>query len=70
MFAEKVQRWMMAAMLTLTLVLWVLGVNGWALFFHVFIIAMVAIWAATDFCPSLWVLKKFLPSLCEKQKTE
>jgi hypothetical protein len=63
MYAELVQRWMMAAMLTLTLVLWIFGATGWALFFHIFIVAMVALWAATDFCPSLWFLKKVLPSL-------
>lgn len=66
MYAEKVQRLMMATVLTISAVLWVLGINGWALAIQLFVIGMIVVWAFTDFCPSLWVLKKFLPSLCKE----
>lgn len=67
MYAEKVQRIMMAIVLSISAILWVMSVNEWALLLQAFVIVMVVIWAITDFCPSLWVLKKFLPSMYEKK---
>lgn len=66
MYAEKVQRVMMATVLAISAILWIMGVNAWALALQVFVIVMIVVWAITDFCPSLWMLKKFLPSLCKK----
>ena len=63
MKAETVQRYLMAGMLTLILIFWLFGWVNLAAALHVLVIVMLVIWAATDFCPSLWILKKFLPSM-------
>lgn len=66
MHAETVQRLMMATVLTISMVLWIVGINWLALTLHAFVVLMIVIWAFTNFCPSLWMLKKFLPSLCKE----
>ncbi|NWF67373.1 MAG: phosphoribosylaminoimidazole synthetase [Campylobacterales bacterium] len=57
MCAEKIQRILMAIVLTLALYFMSIGsVIGFIL--QVFVIVMVIIWAFTDFCPSLWFFGK------------
>ena len=55
--AEKLQRLMMAVVLMVAYVLMSSGsVYGTVLLGLV--IAMIVIWAVTDFCPSIWLLTK------------
>jgi Na+-transporting methylmalonyl-CoA/oxaloacetate decarboxylase beta subunit len=58
MCAEKIQRFLMAIILTVTMVLSVSGQMQWAVVLQTFVILMVLVWAFTDFCPSLWFFGK------------
>lgn len=58
MCAEKMQRILMAIMLTLTMVLFLMNMTNVAVILQVFIIIMLFVWAFTDFCPSLWFFNK------------
>lgn len=64
--ANRMQRGLMAIVLTLSLFLMKfqpeLMVIGFGIgeILMVFVILMVAVWAIFDFCPSLWILKKVL----------
>ncbi|MDD2780413.1 phosphoribosylaminoimidazole synthetase [Sulfuricurvum sp.] len=58
MCAEKIQRFLMAIVLTLAMVLFVTGQIQLAVVIQTLVIVMVIVWAFTDFCPSLWVFKK------------
>jgi hypothetical protein len=47
----------------------IMGIAGAGMFklaflFQLFVMVMLFIWAFTDFCPSLYILKKVLPA-CE-----
>lgn len=56
--AEKLQRLMMAGVLIIAYFLMSIGsVYGNILLF--FVIAMIIVWAITDFCPSIWTFAKF-----------
>ena len=72
MCAERVTRFMTVGMLFV--VMYFVGANPMiALILLGFIAVMMTIWGAFDFCPSIWVLKKFLPSCyceCEKENDE
>lgn len=55
--AEKLQRLMMAGVLLGAYFLMSIGsIYGQVLV--IFTIAMIVIWAITDFCPSIWLLSK------------
>ncbi|MGA9046850.1 phosphoribosylaminoimidazole synthetase [Sulfuricurvum sp.] len=58
MCAEKIQRFLMAIVLTLTMVLFASGQMQWGVILQTLVIVMVVVWALTDFCPSLWIFKK------------
>ncbi|MDD3342552.1 MAG: phosphoribosylaminoimidazole synthetase [Sulfurospirillaceae bacterium] len=56
--AEKLQRFMMATVLVIAYFLLSIGsIYGNILLF--FVIAMIVVWAISDFCPSIWVFSKF-----------
>lgn len=65
MCVEKIQRLMMAALLMV--IFYCVNANMIALgsLLIVFMFIMIVVWALTDFCPSIWMLGKFLPS-CKK----
>lgn len=67
MCVERVQRIMMAIMLGIILALFGMGYIKLAVILQTFMIAMLLVWAATNFCPSTWMLKKILPP-CEWEK--
>lgn len=58
MCAEKIQRFLMAIVLTVAMVLFMTGQMQLAVILQTFVILMVAVWAFTDFCPSLWLFTK------------
>lgn len=66
MCAEKIQRFLMTIVLTIALVLFAIGQVQVAVVIQTFVILMVALWAFTDFCPSLWFFGKVLGSCYEK----
>ncbi len=66
MCAEKIQRFLMAIVLTVSMVLFVNGQMQWGVILQTFVIIMVVMWAFTNFCPSLWVFTKIFGT-CEKK---
>ncbi len=61
MCAEKIQRLMMAVILLLAMYL--ISISSiWGLVLQGFVIFMIVVWAFTDFCPSIWMLKKMTKS--------
>lgn len=57
MCAERLQRFLMAIVLCVAFYFMSIGsVIGMVL--QLFVIAMIIVWAATDFCPSLWIFGK------------
>ncbi len=58
MCAEKIQRFLMAIVLTIAMVLFATGQMQLAVIVQTLVIVMVVVWAFTDFCPSLWLFKK------------
>lgn len=65
MCAEKIQRLLMAAVIAIGTYLMSIGsVIGTVIL--VLVIVMIIVWAFTDFCPSIWVLKKITRSCYEK----
>jgi hypothetical protein len=69
MCAEKIQRFLMAIVLTICMVLFAVGEMGYAVILQTFVIFMVIVWAFTDFCPSLWAFTKLFGS-CYDRKEE
>jgi len=61
MCVERVQRLMMAIMLGLIMGLAGAGMFKAAFLLQLFIMIMLIVWAFTNFCPSIYVLKKILP---------
>ncbi|MCK9257554.1 MAG: phosphoribosylaminoimidazole synthetase [Sulfurospirillaceae bacterium] len=61
MCVERVQRFLTAAMLLLITALALNGFFYLSVGLQIFVIAMLMVWAATNFCPSIWVLNKILP---------
>lgn len=68
MCAEKLQRILMAIVLTVSLFLLING-SGIGIVLQIFVIVMVLVWALTDFCPSLWAFKKMFGT-CEKKENK
>jgi multisubunit Na+/H+ antiporter MnhE subunit len=58
MCAEKIQRLLMAIVLTIAMVLFFQGFIAYGMILQGFVITMVIVWALFDFCPSLWVFGK------------
>ncbi|MEA1916990.1 MAG: phosphoribosylaminoimidazole synthetase [Campylobacterota bacterium] len=66
MCAERIQRFLMAIVLTVTMVLFAQGEMMIAMILQTFVILMVVVWALTDFCPSLWFFGKVFGK-CEQK---
>lgn len=66
MCAEKIQRFLMAIVLTVALFLFADGQLLYAMILQTLVIIMVIIWALFDFCPSLWIFKKVFGSCTKK----
>ncbi|MDD2369349.1 MAG: phosphoribosylaminoimidazole synthetase [Sulfuricurvum sp.] len=58
MCAEKIQRFLMAIVLTAAMLLFANNQMLYAMIIQTLVIVMVVVWALFDFCPSLWVFKK------------
>lgn len=58
MCAEKIQRFLMAIVLTLSMVLFLQGFPLYGMILQGFVILMILVWAIADFCPSLWIFTK------------
>lgn len=67
MCAEKVQRILMAIVLTLSMFL-LSQMSLWGIILQGLVIVMILIWAVTDFCPSISIFRMFLPSCYEPKK--
>lgn len=67
MCVSRMQRLMTAIVLGLILILGLTGNVDLAIGLQVFVIIMMTIWAITNFCPSIWMMKKILPP-CEWDK--
>jgi len=72
MCAERVTRFMTVGMLIV--IMYFVGANATiALGLLAFMAVMMMIWGAFDFCPSIFMLRKILPSCyckCEEKKEE
>lgn len=66
MCAEKIQRFLMAIVLTAAMLLFASNQMLYAMILQTLVIVMVIVWAIADFCPSLWVFKKVFGSCYEK----
>ncbi len=68
MCVEKIQRAMMAAVLSVAFYcLTIPSLNSIGLLILGFVIVMIAVWAITDFCPSIWILGKIMPKCNDKK---
>jgi hypothetical protein len=67
MCGERIQRFLMAIVLTVSMVLFAMGETGWGVVIQTFVIFMIVVWALTDFCPSTWVFNKIFGSCDEKK---
>jgi hypothetical protein len=67
MCVSRIQRIMTAIVLGLILYFFTSGSIMIAAFLQVFVIIMMLVWAITNFCPSIWLLKKIFPP-CEWDK--
>lgn len=66
MCGEKLQRILMAIVLLVAFYLLSIGsALGAAL--QLFVIAMIIVWAITDFCPSIWAFNKMFGSCKDKE---
>jgi len=65
MCAEKLQRLLMATVLLVAFYFMSIGsIIGVVL--QLFVITMIIVWAATDFCPSIWIFSKLFGN-CKKE---
>jgi hypothetical protein len=60
MLSEKLQRTLMAFMMSMALILFNYGSIEIATAILGFVIIMTLAWAITDFCPSIWIFSKIL----------
>lgn len=65
MCAEKVQRVLMALVVAIG-TYFVTIQSIWGLVIIGFVVFMMLVWAFTDFCPSIAIFKKFLPSCYDR----
>lgn len=61
MCAERMQRIVMAIMLGFIMGIAGAGMFKLAFLLQLFMMVMLIIWALTDFCPSVYILRKVLP---------
>ncbi|MDD5160872.1 MAG: phosphoribosylaminoimidazole synthetase [Sulfuricurvum sp.] len=66
MCAERIQRFLMAIVLTAAMLLFANNQMFYAMIVQTLVIVMVIVWALFDFCPSLWLFKKVFGSCYEK----
>ena len=70
MCAERVHRILIACMLGFVMMFAGMQMIKLAFLLQLFIMIMLLIWAFTDFCPSLYALKKVLPSCYSDKKID
>jgi len=71
--AENVARALTSIVIVLIIAIFAKGHQTLALAFLAFVSIMMMIWAVFDFCPSIWLLSKFLPRCyckCDEDKKE
>ena len=61
MCVSRIQRLMTSIVLSLVIILGLTDNITLAIAVQIFVIIMMSIWAITNFCPSIWVLKKLFP---------
>lgn len=61
MCVSRIQRFMTAIVLGIVILLYTLGYTSAAIGLQSFVILMMVVWGLTNFCPSIWILKKMLP---------
>lgn len=66
MCAEKIQRLLMAIVLTFSMALTAYGYEQYGMALQGFVILMIVVWAIKDFCPSLWVFTKLFGTCAKK----
>ena len=66
MCAEKIQRFLMAIVLTLSMALTAYGYAQYGMALQGFVILMIVVWAITDFCPSIWLFSKLFGTCTKK----
>ncbi|MDP1784513.1 MAG: phosphoribosylaminoimidazole synthetase [Sulfuricurvum sp.] len=66
MCAEKIQRLLMAIVLTISMVLFTEGYTQYGMLLQGFVILMILVWAIKDFCPSIWIFTKFFGTCSKK----
>ena len=64
--SDKIQRLMMGTFLIVILYIVNIGEIMIASYMLAFMIAMIFTWAIFDFCPSLWMLKKYFKDECKE----
>ncbi len=62
MCISKLQRILTAIMLSLILYFFISGNIIVAAVLQVFVILIMLVWATTNFCPLMWIMKKFFSS--------
>ena len=70
MCAERIQRFLMAIVLTGTMVLFMTGQAQIAVIIQSLIVLVIIVWALADFCPSLWLFKKIFGSCHDTSREE
>jgi len=69
MCVQRVQRVMMAMMISLAMMLYLNGSVLFGTIILAFMTGMLLLWAVTDFCPANWMLAKVFPD-CDELKNE
>ena len=69
MCAEKIHRFLMAFVLTVTMLFFAMGMVQAGVVLQTLVIIMMVVWAFTDFCPSLWLFNKIFDP-CDNSKKE
>ncbi len=69
---QRIQRIIIAILLIATVGILHGNANGFyiATYILIFMAVMMFVWAITDFCPSIWLLRKFLPDCKFGKKSE
>jgi hypothetical protein len=70
MCAERMQRILMAIVLSVIACLFYSGVTTVALILQSFVILMILVWAFTNFCPSIWIFEKLFGKCDWDKKSE
>ena len=65
MCAEKIHRWLMATVIAIATGLVYNNIQE-GVYLLIFVVGMIIVWAAIDFCPSLYIIKKIGISSCYK----